>query len=72
MKVGEKTALPDIVCIFASSSMCCILFWSTAAMRKPQTHSTLYVFPLLIRHNINETLYWLVVSNIFIFHNIWE
>ena len=45
MKVGEKTALPDIVCNFASSSMCCILFWSTAAMRRcaAQTHSTLYI-----------------------------
>ena len=40
MKASEKTALPDTVCNFAFSSMCCIFFGQLLRCAA-QTHSTL-------------------------------
>ena len=51
---GQKTALPDIVCNFAFSSMCCSFFGQLLRCAA-QTHSTLYI-TLLIRKN-SQTLY---------------
>ena len=51
---GQKSALPDIVCNFAFSLMCCI-FLGQLLRCAAQTHSTLCI-TLLIRKN-NQTLY---------------